>query len=169
MRSHDYCLASLEQDLELFVRALECLQALQALQKEERKRVKALWQTLGRQFRFPRASGEHVAINRDRLRKIARVHNMVAGGYESLRTAKAAFDEGLLDEEDVRLVRTAFLRAQQIKAGLDAGFIREADYEAVKSAFLNSLNMASDPTSLKGANQTHLLIFVAINHFTLDH
>lgn len=75
---------------------------------------------------------------------------MASGGYQSLRTAKAAFDEGLLDENDVRQVRTAFLRAQQIRAGLDAGFIRESDYEAVKSAFLNSLNMAADPTSLRG-------------------
>lgn len=75
---------------------------------------------------------------------------MTSGGYESLRTAKAAFDEGLLDEHDVRVVRTAFLRAQQIRAGLDAGFIRESDYEAVKQSFLNSLNMSGDPTSLRG-------------------
>lgn len=75
---------------------------------------------------------------------------MPAEGYQSLRTAKAAFDEGLLDEHDVRQVRTAFLRAQQIRAGLDAGFIRESDYEAVKQAFLSSLNMGADPGSLKG-------------------
>ena len=75
---------------------------------------------------------------------------MTSGGYESLRTAKAAFDEGLLDEHDVRVVRTAFLRAQQIRAGLDAGFIRESDYEAVKQSFLSSLNMSADPTSLRG-------------------
>ena len=75
---------------------------------------------------------------------------MPSSGYESLRTAKAAFDEGLIDEQDVRLVRTAFLRAQQIRAGLDAGFFKESDYEAVKNAFLNALRMAEEPTTSNG-------------------
>jgi hypothetical protein len=75
---------------------------------------------------------------------------MASGGYESLRNAKAAFDEGLIDEQDVQIIRTAFLRAQQIKAGLDAGFIQEDEFNSVKQAFLNSLNMSSDPSALLG-------------------
>jgi hypothetical protein len=75
---------------------------------------------------------------------------MASGGYESLRNAKAAFDEGLIDEHDVQIIRTAFLRAQQIKAGLDAGFIQEDDFKSVKQAFLNSLNMSADPSTLLG-------------------
>lgn len=77
---------------------------------------------------------------------------MPSSGFESLRTAKAAFDEGLIDEQDVRLVRTAFLRAQQIRAGLDAGFFKETDYEEVKRAFLNALSMAGEPTSSIGSS-----------------
>jgi len=70
--------------------------------------------------------------------------------YESLRNAKAAFDEGLIDEQDVQIIRTAFLRAQQIKAGLDAGFIQEDDFNSVKQAFMNSLNMSAEPSALLG-------------------
>ncbi|CAK0782710.1 hypothetical protein CVIRNUC_005905 [Coccomyxa viridis] len=60
---------------------------------------------------------------------------------ELLRTAKAALDEGLIDQGDYDSVKTSFLRAQQIKAGLDAGFIPEAEYSHVKHAFLESLNI----------------------------
>ena len=72
-------------------------------------------------------------------------------GYESLRTAKAALDEGLIDASDFNEIKSAFLRAQQIKAGLDAGFILEADYQNVKQAFLNSLNMSAEPGIVTGA------------------
>ena len=69
--------------------------------------------------------------------------------YESLRNAKAAFDDGLISEQDLAGVRTAFLRAQQIKAGLDAGFIQEDDYSSVKQAFMNSLSMTNaDPSAI---------------------
>ena len=60
---------------------------------------------------------------------------------ELLRTAKAALDEGLIDQGDYDSVKTSFLRAQQIKAGLDSGFIPEAEYSHVKHAFLESLNI----------------------------
>lgn len=73
---------------------------------------------------------------------------MATVGYESLRTAKAALDEGLINSDDFNEIKTAFLRAQQIKAGLDAGFIREADYQNVKKAFLNSLNLSADPATI---------------------
>lgn len=89
---------------------------------------------------------------------------MVSGGFDSLRTTKAAFDEGLLDEQDLRLVRTAFLRAQQIRAGVDAGFIRTEDYEAVKNSFLHSLSMSTDPTALRGQPLYNLPV---VEHFPL--
>ncbi|KAK9904298.1 hypothetical protein WJX75_008802 [Coccomyxa subellipsoidea] len=63
--------------------------------------------------------------------------------YDVLRTAKAALDEGLIDQPDYDAVKNSFLRAQQIKAGLDAGFIPEADFTNVKRAFLESLNIGS--------------------------
>lgn len=75
---------------------------------------------------------------------------MAAIGYETLRIAKAALDEGLINTKDFDEIKTAFLRAQQIKAGLDAGFIRETDYQAVKRAFLNSLNLSVDPAAVAG-------------------
>ena len=58
----------------------------------------------------------------------------------TLRTAKAAMDEGLIAPEDFDTIKLAFLRAQQIKAGLDAGFIREEDYAKTKDAFLHALD-----------------------------
>ncbi len=35
--------------------------------------------------------------------------------YDVLRTAKAALDEGLIDQSDYDAVKTSFLKAQQIK------------------------------------------------------
>ena len=35
--------------------------------------------------------------------------------YDVLRTAKAALDEGLIDQPDYDAVKNSFLRAQQIK------------------------------------------------------
>jgi cofilin len=71
---------------------------------------------------------------------------MSALNYDVLRTAKAALDEGLIDESDYDEVKGSFLRAQQIKAGLDAGFIPEAEFTNVKRAFLESLNIGSSMT-----------------------
>lgn len=69
--------------------------------------------------------------------------------YDVLRTAKAALDEGLINDHDYDTVKSSFLRAQQIKAGLDAGFIPEAEFTNVKRAFLESLNIGSS------SNLTH--------------
>ena len=74
---------------------------------------------------------------------------MAAGGYEGLRNAKAALQDGLINDNDYEDVKVAFLRAQQIRAGLEAGFIKESDYHNIKRAFLNSLNLA-DPSSGAG-------------------
>lgn len=72
----------------------------------------------------------------------------------TLRTAKAALDEGLIAPEDFDTIKLAFLRAQQIKAGLDAGFIREEDYTKTKDAFLCALDfrVLNVNAPLAGAN-----------------
>lgn len=75
---------------------------------------------------------------------------MELGGYEGLKDAKSALQEGLIGEDDYEDMKVAYLRAQQIRAGLDAGFLREGDYQAIKRAFLNSLNL-SDPSVGAGA------------------
>lgn len=84
---------------------------------------------------------------------------MDLGGYEGLKSAKAALDGGLIAEVDYEEVKVAYLRAQQIRAGLDAGFIKESDYQNIKRAFLNSLNLA-DPSFGAG-------IFICSYMFTL--
>lgn len=58
----------------------------------------------------------------------------------SLRTAKAALDEGLITAQDFDVVKVAFLKAQQIKAGLDAGFIRDEDYDKATHAYMHALD-----------------------------
>ncbi|EIE20340.1 actin depolymerizing protein [Coccomyxa subellipsoidea C-169] len=75
--------------------------------------------------------------------------------YDVLRTAKAALDEGLIDQPDYDTVKSSFLRAQQIKAGLDAGFIPEAEFTNVKRAFLESLDIGSKATDAH--DQNHVL------------
>lgn len=70
--------------------------------------------------------------------------------YDVLRTAKAALDEGLIDQPDYDAVKTSFLKAQQIKAGLDAGFIPEAEFANIKRAFLESLDIVTT------ANDVHV-------------
>ena len=62
----------------------------------------------------------------------------MADAASTLRTARAAMQEGLITEGDYEVVKAAFLKAQQFKAGLDAGFISEADYADVKTRFLDS-------------------------------
>ena len=69
----------------------------------------------------------------------------MADAASTLRTARAALQEGLITEGDYEAVKAAFLKAQQFKAGLDAGFISEADYAEVKTRFLDAfygLNVA---------------------------
>lgn len=58
---------------------------------------------------------------------------------QTLRTAKLALEEGLIDQADFDVVKTAFLKAQQIKAGMDAGFLREEDYVQARTSFLQAL------------------------------
>jgi hypothetical protein len=60
---------------------------------------------------------------------------------QSLRTAKAALDEGLLNEQDYATIKSSFVRAQSIKAGVDAGFISNEDYAAARTAFFGGLGM----------------------------
>ena len=86
---------------------------------------------------------------------------MDLGGYEGLKSAKAALDSGLIAEVDYEEVKVAYLRAQQIRAGLDAGFIKENDYQNIKRAFLNSLNLA-DPSFGAG-------IFICSYMYMLHH
>lgn len=62
----------------------------------------------------------------------------MAEAASTLRTARAAVQEGLITEGDYEVVKAAFLKAQQFKAGLDAGFISEADYAEVKTRFLDA-------------------------------
>ena len=62
----------------------------------------------------------------------------MADAASTLRTARAALQEGLITEGDYEAVKAAFLKAQQFKAGLDAGFISEADYAEVKTRFLDA-------------------------------
>eukprot|EP00891_Asterochloris_glomerata_P008794 jgi/Astpho2/8794/fgenesh1_pm.00128_%23_17_t len=62
---------------------------------------------------------------------------------DSLYTAKAAVEQGLISQDDYSAVKAAFLRAQQIKAGLDSGFLKPEDYQEVKRAFLQSLESLS--------------------------
>jgi len=40
---------------------------------------------------------------------------------DTLRDAKKAMDEGLIDQKDFEEIKKAWLKAQQIKAGIDAG------------------------------------------------
>jgi cofilin len=60
---------------------------------------------------------------------------------QSLRTAKAALDEGLLDAQDYATVKNSFIKAQSIKAGVEAGFISDADYSEARKAFFGGLGI----------------------------
>lgn len=40
---------------------------------------------------------------------------------DTLRDAKKAMDDGLIDQKDFEEIKKAWLKAQQIKAGIDAG------------------------------------------------
>ncbi|GMH33768.1 hypothetical protein BSKO_01602 [Bryopsis sp. KO-2023] len=70
----------------------------------------------------------------------------------TLRTAKAALDEGLITQADFNSVKEGFLNAQRIKAGLDAGFIPEEDFAQASAAFFESLGV-SPQTASSGAQQ----------------
>eukprot|EP00201_Polytomella_parva_P003883 CAMPEP_0175073152 /NCGR_PEP_ID=MMETSP0052_2-20121109/20371_1 /TAXON_ID=51329 ORGANISM="Polytomella parva, Strain SAG 63-3" /NCGR_SAMPLE_ID=MMETSP0052_2 /ASSEMBLY_ACC=CAM_ASM_000194 /LENGTH=320 /DNA_ID=CAMNT_0016340865 /DNA_START=46 /DNA_END=1008 /DNA_ORIENTATION=- len=59
-----------------------------------------------------------------------------------LRTAKQAFEEGLIEKNDYDSIKNAFLRAQQIKAGLDAGFISQGLYAQARDSFLHALDFS---------------------------
>lgn len=78
----------------------------------------------------------------------------MADAASTLRTARAAVQEGLITEGDYEVVKAAFLKAQQFKAGLDAGFISEADYAEVKTRFLDAfygLQVSGDGNGGSGA------------------
>ena len=62
-----------------------------------------------------------------------------------LRTAKAALEEGLIQEGDFQVVKGAFVKAQSIRAGLDAGFISENDFAVARQEFFRSLGMMTMP------------------------
>ena len=58
---------------------------------------------------------------------------------DTLRNARVAFEDGLINAADFEAVKVAFLKAQQYKAGLDAGFITPTDYAEVKARFLDDV------------------------------
>ncbi|KFM27205.1 Actophorin [Auxenochlorella protothecoides] len=61
---------------------------------------------------------------------------MADPALQTLLSTKAALDLGLVTQADFDMVKTSFLRAQQLKAAVDVGVLREEDYEATKSQFL---------------------------------
>ena len=60
---------------------------------------------------------------------------------ETLMTAKAALEAGLIEQADFDAVKAAFLKAQSLKAGLDAGVMSASDVEEARGAFLESLDL----------------------------
>lgn len=80
---------------------------------------------------------------------------------QSLRTAKAALDEGLLDDQDYATVKSSFIKAQSIKAGVEAGFISEQDYTEARKAFFGGLGM------IHGAAAAPSVAPAAVEHRTL--
>ena len=67
---------------------------------------------------------------------------MADATLQALLSTKAALDLGLVSQEDYDVVKSAFLRAQQLRAAVDAGLMREEDYEATKGEFLASLTLS---------------------------
>ena len=58
-----------------------------------------------------------------------------------LRTAKAALDEGLLDQNDYGNVKAAFMKALSIKGGVDSGFLTNEDMAEARREFFQSAGM----------------------------
>lgn len=72
---------------------------------------------------------------------------MADPALQTLLSTKAALDLGLVTQADFDMVKTSFLRAQQLKAAVDVGVLREEDYEATKSQFLELITGGGGATS----------------------
>eukprot|EP00210_Caulerpa_lentillifera_P002000 g1917.t1 len=66
---------------------------------------------------------------------------------ESLKTAKAALDAGLITQADFDSVKDGFIAAQKLKTGVDAGLLRKEDYDKSRDAFLELMGVGSSTTT----------------------
>lgn len=66
---------------------------------------------------------------------------------ESLKTAKAALDAGLITQEDFDSVKEGFIAAQKLKTGVDAGLLRKEDYDNSRDAFFELMGVTGSSSS----------------------
>ena len=70
-----------------------------------------------------------------------------------LRTAKAALDEGLLENADYERVKSAFMQALAIKGGVDSGFLGDSDMQEARAQFFQAAGMSGFTRGSLGTQQ----------------
>lgn len=76
---------------------------------------------------------------------------MADPALQTLLSSKAALDLGLITHEDYEIVKSSFLKAQQLKAAVDVGVLKGDDYERTKEQFLQLIAAAPAGSAVPSA------------------